>query len=188
MAAASDLIRPRDVPAREVAAADVQHLALLHEHLERLPDLLPRRLPVDVVHLVHVDVIGLQPLQGCIARVPDRERRQPRLVRPLPHLAVDLGGEHDLLPPTATLREPVADDRLRRSDALAAPVHVRGVEEVDAVLERPIHDRERVLLRGLRSEVHRPEAQPAHDHAESSQMRGLHQRPPQLTSAHGSSD
>src|SRR5262249_49946230 len=54
------LARARDVPAREVAASDVEHLALLDEELHRLPDLVPRRIAVDVVHLVKVDAIGLQ--------------------------------------------------------------------------------------------------------------------------------
>ena len=43
-----------------------------------------------------------------------------------------------------------------------AAVDVRGVEEVDAELERPVHDRVAVALVGLRAEVHRPEAQRGH--------------------------
>ena len=46
--------------------------------------------------------------------------------------------------------------------ALVAAVAVRGVEEVDAELERAIHDREGVGLGGLRAEVHRAEAELAH--------------------------
>ena len=49
------------------------------------------------------------------------ERRQPALVRPLAHLAVDFGGEHDLLPPAAALREPPADDLLREPRAEVPP-------------------------------------------------------------------
>src|SRR5207244_5788182 len=47
-------VRLRDVPGGEVAAADVQDLARGDELLHRLPDLLPGRIPVDVVHLVEV--------------------------------------------------------------------------------------------------------------------------------------
>src|SRR5262249_56171040 len=50
-------VRLCDVPAGEVAAADVQDLALRHEYLERLPDLVPRRVPIDVVPLVHIHVV-----------------------------------------------------------------------------------------------------------------------------------
>jgi hypothetical protein len=42
------------IPAGEVAAAHVADLALADELLHRLPDLIPRRGPVDVVHLVQV--------------------------------------------------------------------------------------------------------------------------------------
>src|SRR4051794_17574708 len=42
------LLRLSEVPAREVAAADVEHLALCDKGLHRLPDLVPRRAAVDV--------------------------------------------------------------------------------------------------------------------------------------------
>src|SRR5207302_2478759 len=57
VAARRSLVGLRDVPAREVAAADVDDLAVVDELLHGLPDLVPRRVPVDVVHLVEVDVI-----------------------------------------------------------------------------------------------------------------------------------
>jgi len=50
----------REVPPGEVRRPEVQHLSLLPQDTERLPDLVPRRVPVDVVHLVQVDVVGLQ--------------------------------------------------------------------------------------------------------------------------------
>ena len=89
-------LRLGDVPAGEVAAADVEHLALLHQLLHRLPDLLPRRVAVDVVHLVQVDVVGLQAPQAASHARADVVGRQPALVRALAHAAVDLGGQHDL--------------------------------------------------------------------------------------------
>ena len=68
-ARARDLVRARDVPAGEVARADVEDLPLLHQQLHRLPDLVPPRVAVDVVHLIEVDVIGLEPLERRLARV-----------------------------------------------------------------------------------------------------------------------
>src|SRR5215468_5813770 len=50
-----------DMPAREVGRSGIQDLALSDQHLHRLPDLIPRRAPVDVMHLVQVDVVGTQP-------------------------------------------------------------------------------------------------------------------------------
>src|SRR3954447_1162935 len=68
------LLRSGEMPAGEVAAADVEDLALRPQRLHRLPDLVPRRGPVDVVHLVEVDVVGLQPTQRPVAGVADVAR------------------------------------------------------------------------------------------------------------------
>ena len=137
------LVRLGDVPAREVAAADVDHLALVDELLHRLPHLVPRCVPVDVVHLVEVDVVGLQAPQARFARVTDVARREPAVVRPVRHRPEHFRREHDLLAPAAALREPVPDDRLGRARALRAAVTVGRVEEVDPEVERAVHDRER---------------------------------------------
>ncbi len=110
------------------------------------------------MHLVEVDVIGLQTPQARVARGADVARREPAVVRPVGHRAEHLRGEHDLLAPLATLREPRADDLLGAARALRSAVAVRGVEEVDAELERAIHDRVRVGLGRQRPEVHRAEA------------------------------
>jgi hypothetical protein len=66
-----DTLRGADVPPGEIAAADVRHLALSHQLLHRLPDLVPRPTPIDVVHLVEVDVIRLQTPKAGLARPAD---------------------------------------------------------------------------------------------------------------------
>jgi hypothetical protein len=63
VAAVRRLLRRGQVPAGEVGRPDVAHLALRHQGLHRLPDLLPRRGTGDVVHLVQVDPVGLQPAE-----------------------------------------------------------------------------------------------------------------------------
>jgi len=65
------LIRLHDVPAGEVAAPDVEHLALAHQLLHRLPDLLPRCAAVDMMHLVEVDMVGLEAPQALLAGTAD---------------------------------------------------------------------------------------------------------------------
>src|SRR5262249_34420828 len=64
-----DAVRLRNVPAGEVAAADVDHLALAHQLLHRLPDFVPRRAAIDVMHLVEVDAVGLEAAQALLAGV-----------------------------------------------------------------------------------------------------------------------
>jgi hypothetical protein len=67
VARCSDGLGSGDIPSSEIAATDVNHLALLHQEFHRLPDLLPRSVPIDVVHLVQVDVIGLKAAQAVVA-------------------------------------------------------------------------------------------------------------------------
>ena len=88
-------LRERHVPGGEVATADVADLALADQLLHRLPNLLPRRRPVDMVHLVQVDVIGLQPPQTRLTRAPNAVRGQPSVVRTEPHRLVDLCRQDD---------------------------------------------------------------------------------------------
>ena len=61
--------------------------------------------------------------------------------------------------------KPVADD-LFRAPAIALPaIDIGGIEEIDAQLQRPVHDREAVFYRRMRTEIHRAQAQVAHQHA-----------------------
>src|SRR5579859_4109150 len=176
----------RDMPPREVGRADVDDLALGDEDLHRLPDLVPRGIPVDVVHLVQVDVIGLEPAQRRVAGTPDVQRGQLALVGPGSHRPVQLGGQDGPFPPPAATREPLADDLLGPARVglgvladlagrtLDAAVAVGGVEEVDADLKRVIHDRVRLGERGQRPEIHRAQAEAAYRQARTAQVNIFH--------------
>src|SRR5207244_2853258 len=75
-------------------------------------DLVPRRVPVDVVHLVQVDVVRLEPPQAGLACAADVHRRELRMVRPLRGLAEHLRRQHDLVAPAVPLGEPPSEDLL----------------------------------------------------------------------------
>src|SRR3954447_7375773 len=169
------LVGRGDLPAGVVGGADVEHLALRDQRLARLPDLLPRRLQVDVVELVEVDPVGLQPAQRGLAGADDVACRQEGVVRPVGHPAVHLGRQDRPVPPLAALGEPRADHLLGAALALGEPVDVGRVEEVDPLLEGAVHDRVRVLLGGLPAEVHGPEAQAGDRQAAAAQVRVLHE-------------
>ena len=96
-----------------------------------------------MVHLIDIDVIGLQSFERVFAGFANMQRRQAARVGPLAHVAVDLGGEHDLLAPPAALREVAADDLLGDALAFFAAVDVRRVPEVDPVLPAPDPSRRR---------------------------------------------
>jgi hypothetical protein len=76
------LLRGGEMPAGEVAAADVDDLSVADQPLGGLPDLFPRSGPVDVVELVQVDVVGAQPAQAVLAGLADVQRGQAAGVRP----------------------------------------------------------------------------------------------------------
>src|SRR5262249_511596 len=88
--------------------------------------------------------------------------RQAALVGPLAHAAEDFGRQDDALATPPTLGQPATDDLLGGALARLPAVDVRRIEEVDAQLDRPVHDGGAVGLGGQRAEVHGAEAQPAH--------------------------
>ena len=98
---------------------------------------------VDAVLVVEVDVVDAEALQDAshAARTYSGLPLIPRAsrVRRLAHDA-ELRREHDLVAPA---RERAADELLVRE----RPVHVGGVEEVDAELERAMDRRDRLRRR-----------------------------------------
>ena len=71
MALFGNLIGFGDMPARKVAAANIENLAFADKLFHPLPDFLPGRVAVNVVHLVHINVVGLQAFQAGLARAFD---------------------------------------------------------------------------------------------------------------------
>ena len=83
--------------------------------------------------LVQVDVVGAEPAEALLDLVTDPAAGVALPVHAFAHLAVHLRREHHLVAPAF---ERLADDLLR----LALRVHVGGVDEVHAVVERVVND------------------------------------------------
>jgi len=187
-----------DVPRRKVAAAHVGDLAAPYQLSHHLPDLVPRGagaqvrcvperdvaaehtplvycdLPaVDMVHLVQVNVIGLQALQARLRSAANVISTEATVVNARPHHTVHFGCEDDAISPIA-LGKPSANDLLRLAAALRLPIAIGSVKEVDAQFQRALHNRVALRLRSARTEVHRPQTEATDAQPSAAQFCVLH--------------
>jgi hypothetical protein len=125
------------------------------------------------MNLVEVDPIGLQPTQAVIDRLDEPAPRVATAVGSLAHLEVPLRRQHDVVSPRS---QRLADDRL----GLAVGVHVRGVDEVDAGVERGVDNARAVVVIAVADEAehHRSEALRADLDARSAEAAVAHRQCP----------
>ena len=112
---------------------------------------------VRAVHLVQVDVLSPQPAEAVFHLGHDPPPRVAAHVGVLAHRTMRLGGKHHVV---AAALQSLADDLLR----LSRRVHIRGVDEVDAGVQRGMDDPDALGVVGItpRTEHHRAEAVRAH--------------------------
>jgi hypothetical protein len=131
----------------------VADLALGDELGHRPDRLLDRRVGIDAVLVVEVDVIDAEALQRGIAGLAHILRVAAH-AEELAVLAAHVGElrrQHDVV---ATVGDRLADELLVRE----RPVHVGGVDEVDAELERAVDRRDRLALVAGAVELRHPHA------------------------------
>ena len=136
-----DGVRAADRLRRRLREPEVRTLPAVDELGHRADRLLDRRVRVDAVLVVEVDVVDAEALQRGVASRCGRSRDEPSIVR-VPSSSrtiAELRRQHDLV---ATTGDRAADELLVRARA----VHVGGVEEVDAELERAMDRRDRLLF------------------------------------------
>ena len=156
---------------RAAERADLPGMDQVAEGTEGLVDVHRLVGPVD---LVEVDVVGAQALEAVLALGDDPAPGVALGVGVVPHGGVDLGGQYH--PGTVHRGQGLAHDDL----GLARRVHVGGVDEVDAGVEGPVDDPDRIVVIGIapRSEHHGPETEGADLDAGSTQCAHLHRADP----------
>jgi hypothetical protein len=127
----------------EIAHSDRPDLARLKQVGHRCRGFPDGRVRIGPVHLVDVDDVGLQATQRildllddpCPAPVAERLMVLP--------VEADFGRDHGALA-TATLRERLADNRLRPAE----PVDRSGIDKIDSMIKRGMDGRDGVSLIG----------------------------------------
>ena len=135
-------------------AADVAHFAGADEVVEGAKGLVLGYGQAGPVQLVEVDAVGLEPAQRVLTGFDDVIARDAPVIRPLAHLAVDLGGQNDFVAP-AVLFEGAADELL----AFAVVVDIGSIDEVDAPVQGAVDNLYRFFAAAWIGEVHGPQAQ-----------------------------
>ena len=107
-------------------------MAVAHQLVERAQRFLDRRGGVETVDLVEVDVVELQPLQAGLDTVEDVAARGAACVRAGAHFAENLGRDDHAVAWHLQVFQGLAGDLFRAS----AGVHISGIDEVDAAVDR----------------------------------------------------
>ena len=131
-----DVQHLRKLPAVHARGADVERLAGLHDVVQRFERLLDRRLRVEAMDLVEVDIVGREAAKRGLDRQHDVLAREAAIVRPGTHRKKDLRGDHDVVA-AAEFAQGTSDDRFRHTDG----IHVGGIEEIDAHFDRALEER-----------------------------------------------
>jgi len=116
---------------REIGAADLAHFPFAHEFVQRAQRFRDRRAGIGLMELIQVDVVRAQSAQAVLGGLANvlRLRAMARLIE----LHAELAGNDGFTPPAS---EGTAEILL----AVAFIVDVGGVEEIDAGVERGLHD------------------------------------------------
>src|SRR5258706_946780 len=148
------LVRAADRFGPRLRQAELAHFALLEQALHRAHRVLDRRIRVDTVLVVEVDDVDAQALQARLASLHHVIGLAVHALLALGVLGLaELGADDHAL---AAALERFAEQRL----VVAPAVHVGGVEEVDALVERVVDDADRFLVVGVAVDArHRHQAQ-----------------------------
>jgi len=151
-----------ELPRPHRRGPEIADLAGLDDVVQRLHRLLDRRVRIEAVDLVEIDVVGTEPGQRCVDLLHHGSPGEPSTAGSVAHRLEELRREHDVIT-TGVRLEGAAHDLL----GAAVPVDVGGVPEGDAELDRLSEDRLPCLVAqgprhpGTVAEAHAPQSDPA---------------------------
>ena len=157
-----------DAPRRKIRIADVAHLALPDQVVERAQRFLDRRQRIVIVLLVEIDVVGLQPLQAGFDGGHDVAPRRALLGAVVAHRLGIFGRQHDVL---AAVAEHLAQHGL---GAAHAGIDVGGVEQRDAEIDRLVDHLARGFEIGALAEIVAAEADGGNAQAGAAEIANFH--------------
>jgi hypothetical protein len=144
--------------------------------LERLDRLRQRRIRVELVREVDVDVVDAETVEARLELPCDPGASEAAVLAGV-HRVERLGGDLRAL-------APAGDPRPDRSLAAAAAVRVGSVERRQAELPGGVHDQKRFLLALALAEELRRGADAAEVATAEDEARDLHAAPPELAAFH----
>ncbi len=136
-----DVQRLHDLPGGMCRRADIEHLAVAHQRVQRIERFLDRDLRRGAVQLVNIDMVGLQPSQRIFAGLNNVAARVAAVVGPWPGRIEDLGRQHKAVPPCAAAPialQPPANKAFALAGKPLAAVTVGCIDQVDAGGRSPI--------------------------------------------------
>jgi len=162
-----------DLPGGESAGAEIANFAGAHEIVEGAQGLVDSYFRAGPVHLIDVDVVGLQAFEAGFALFDDMAATAAGGVWiVVVHSAMDFGREDDAAT-AAVAFQGLAGNLF----AAAATVDVCRVQEVETCVQRPVDNVICVFRRGSSAEVHAAQAKGADFHAGPTKITVLHWAP-----------
>src|SRR6516164_5127849 len=155
-----------ELPSVHRGGADIARFTGLNDIVQRFEHLLDRRVVVETMDLIEVDIIHTEPTQAVVDLGEDRFSRKPGAIGAGTHPAVHLGGDDNLVAAPEILNRPAED-----FFTVAERIAIGGIEEIDARFERLLNEWPALLLREAPGMI--PEIAAAIAHATEANARNV---------------
>ena len=112
----------------------------MNQVIQRPERLIERRFKIGKMHLIQIEIVGLQTAQASMGRLEDMLARPATIIGTSAHREKELARQHNLF---ASPFEPVANIFFGAAHALQSTANwigISGIKEGDPVVERFVHN------------------------------------------------